>query len=300
MYNTGKMYGLEVNTLVDYRRDPMRATDAAARHLKDLNNMFFGDWVLAIAAYNCGPGNVKKAILRAGGKTGFWEIYPFLPRETRGYVPAFYGAWYAMKYYDKYGVEPAKMRFEQTDTFHINKDLHLMQVAEVLSLTVEEIRALNPQYKKDIIPASEVPMILTLPVSSIALFESVKDTIHLLKKDLYFTEESIRISASLSTSVASSSISGSSASSDGYIIQPKRHVIKKGETLSVIAQKYRTSVGELTKINKIKASTTLYPGKSLIVGYTKIPAAKTAPKPVSNQPATNSVVKDTAIPKVTH
>ncbi|MDR1792638.1 MAG: transglycosylase SLT domain-containing protein [Bacteroidales bacterium] len=288
MYNTGKMYGLEVNTLVDYRRDPIRATDAAARHLRDLNNMFSGDWVLAIAAYNCGPGNVKKAILRSGGKTNFWDIYQYLPKETRGYVPAFYGAWYAMKYYDKYGVEPAKMNFEQTDTFLIKTELHLMQIAEALNFPIDELRALNPQYKKDIIPVMDEPMILTLPINMVTSFEKKRDTLHLWNKEKYFSEGIIQPTVVPTGSMRTTTTAGTT-SADGYIIQAKRHTIKKGESLSIIAKKYRTTVSELTRLNKIKANTTLYPGRTLIVGYTKTPAPKPkTPTPPPATPANNT------------
>ncbi|MDR2409306.1 MAG: transglycosylase SLT domain-containing protein [Bacteroidales bacterium] len=268
MYNTGKMYGLEVTTMVDYRCDPYKSTDAAARHLKDLSEMFFNDWVLAIAAYNCGAGNVKKAIVRSGGKTNFWEIYNYLPRETRGYIPAFYGAWYVMQYYDKYGIEPAEMKFGQVDTFLITDKLHLQQISSVINIPMDEIKSLNPQYKRNIIPPSNDPMHLILPVEYSIAFELMKDSIYKYNTDQFFPQPAIFIDERTQIT---------SAGNTNYKLQPKTHVIKSGESLSTIARKYRTTVSELTKMNKIRANTTIHPGKKLIVGYNKISLPK--PKP---------------------
>jgi membrane-bound lytic murein transglycosylase D len=265
MYNTGKMYGLEVTTLVDYRCDPYRSTDAAARHLRDLSTMFFNDWVLALAAYNCGAGNVKKAIVRSGGKTNFWEIYDYLPKETRGYIPAFYGAWYVMQYYDQYGINPDEMKFGQIDTFLITDKLHFQQISSVINISMEEIKALNPQYKRNIIPLSEEPMYLVLPVEYSIAFELMKDSIYKYNMEQFFPKPSIF--ADETTQVASSG-------NTNYKLQPKTHVVRSGESLSVIARKYRTSASELAKMNKIKINTTIHPGKKLIVGYNKIPVPK--------------------------
>jgi len=267
MYNTGKMYGLEVTTMVDYRCDPIRATDAAARHLSDLSKMFFDDWVLAMAAYNCGAGNVKKAIVRSGGKTNFWEIYDYLPKETRGYVPAFYGAWYVMQYYDKYGIVPAEMKFGAVDTFLIAQKLHLQQISSVINIPIDELSALNPQYKRNIIPQSEDPMYLTLPEGYSIAFELMKDSIYNYNTDQYFTPASIAIEESM---LKSSSTSSSSSGNGNNKSQPKIHVVKSGESLSIIARKYRTTASELAKMNKMSVNTTIHPGKKLIVGYNKV------------------------------
>jgi len=255
MYNTGKMYGLEVTTMVDYRCDPLRSTDAAARHLSDLSKLFFNDWVLAMAAYNCGSGNVKKAIIRSGGKTNFWEIYDYLPKETRGYVPAFYGAWYVMQYYDKYGIKSAEIKFGQTDTFLITEKLHFQQISSVIDISIDELKALNPQYKRNIIPQSEDNMYLVLPVEYAVAFELMKDSIYKYNAEQYFSSPSI----SYSKTEQATSKTGSGI--------PKIHVIKSGESLSIIAKKYHTTVSELAKLNKINANATIHPGKKLIVGY---------------------------------
>ena len=157
MYTTGKIYGLEVNSFVDDRRDPVKATDAAARHLRDLYNIF-GDWGLAISAYNCGAGNVKKAIYRSGGKTNFWEVKQFLPRETQNYFPAFIGAYYMMNYYKAHGITPAKITIPtMVDTVMVKKEVHFEQIAHVLNISLDEIKTLNPQYKRNVIPAFDKP-----------------------------------------------------------------------------------------------------------------------------------------------
>ena len=164
MVRTGKSMGLEVNSLVDERRDPIKSSAMAARYLKDLYAIYH-DWALAIASYNCGPGNVSKAIRRSGGKTDYWEIYPYLPRETRGYVPAFIAVNYVMNYYSDHNICPVLTRRPLlTDTVQVNRRLHLKQVADVLQIPLEEIRSLNPQYRRDIIPGHATrPCALTLP-----------------------------------------------------------------------------------------------------------------------------------------
>ena len=294
MYNTGKMYGLEVTTLIDHRRDPFKATDAAARHLKDLSDIFWGDWVLAIAAYNCGQGNVKKAIVRSGGKTNFWEIYNYLPKETRGYVPAFYGAWFVMQYYDKYGITPAEMKFGQVDTFWVNKTMHFQQISAVLNVPIEEIRALNPQYKRDILAGDESPVALTLPVEYIIPFELMKDSISEYRKDLYFSTQIVKYEPALS-----------SVKNGDYQLQPKTHIVKKGESLNIIAKKYHTSVAEINKLNKLKPSAVIHPGQRLVVGHTKIAIPKprqddfSQPKTLAESDlAMNTDVQDTIKKKV--
>ena len=162
MPTTGKSYGLEINSLVDERRDPYLATQAACRYLKDLYAIY-NDWSLAIAAYNCGPGNVNKAIARSGGKN-FWEIYDYLPRETRGYVPAFIGASYAYAYHQQHGIEPTEAPIPlSVDTVRINKLMHLEQISSTIDLPIETLRQLNPQYKLDIIPATTKTYALVLP-----------------------------------------------------------------------------------------------------------------------------------------
>lgn len=187
MYRTGKHYGLTINSLVDERRDPLAATQAAARYLVDLHGIY-NDWTLALAAYNCGPGNVNKAIRRSGGKRNFWEIYYFLPRETRGYVPAFIAATYAMNHHEAHLISPAPLNLPRhSDTIHVHEALHLKQVAEVLGIPVEQLRDLNPQYRADVIPANgNRHYAVRIPGERTADFIDLQDSIFAYKDSLYF------------------------------------------------------------------------------------------------------------------
>ena len=175
MLTTGKQYGLQVNSLVDERRDPQKASLAAARYLKDLYKIF-GDWNLVIAAYNCGPENINKAIHRAGGEKDYWQIYPYLPKETRGYVPAFIAANYIMTYYSLHNICPMTTRLPaKSDTVMVNKNLHLEQVAEVVGINIDLLRSLNPMYRRDVVPGATTPSILRLPLTETEV--EVKDDV---------------------------------------------------------------------------------------------------------------------------
>ena len=186
MLTTGRQYGLEVNSLVDERRDPIKASYAAARYLRDLYRIF-GDWNLVIAAYNCGPGNVDKAIHRAqaarkdstANVKDYWHIYPYLPKETRGYVPAFIAANYIMTYYSLHNICPLRTRLPlKTDTIVVSRDLHLAQVAGVLELDLDMLRSLNPQYRRDIVPGTTKPSTLKLPLADVSRFIDCQDSIY--------------------------------------------------------------------------------------------------------------------------
>lgn len=193
MYGTGKMYGLEINTFVDERRDPVKSTEAAARYLNDLYNIY-KDWHLVIAAYNCGPGNVNKAIRRSGGARDYWTIYYRLPRETRGYVPAFIAATYVMNYYKMHGIVPQQPSFSIiTDTIMVNSYLHLEQVASQLNIDINELRDLNPIYRRDVIPATKTkPYPLCLPQKDILSFIDNEQAILNYKRDEYFPNNKIK------------------------------------------------------------------------------------------------------------
>lgn len=282
MYGTGKLYGLEVSTFVDDRMDPAKATDAAARHLYDLSEMFDGNWPLALAAYNCGPGNVLKAIKRAGGAQDFWKIYNFLPRETRGYVPAFYGAMFAMKYYALYGLEAAKIKVEAVDTVTIYKKLNLQEVSAVTGIPMDELKYYNPQYRKGIIPGTETGSALTLPTKYILLFEESKDSIY--RKQEQLEQPRVELPAP----------DGTTAQGD-YYYKNKYHVVKSGESLTVIARKYGTTLGKIQSMNNRK-STLIHPGDRLIVGQTKVfvPKPKQAVKDTLQRNAPNALPADSS------
>lgn len=246
--STGKRYGLENNSLVDERRDPIKSTWAAARYLSELYNIY-KDWNLALAAYNCGPGNVNKAIRRANGATDYWEIYDFLPRETRGYVPAFIAANYIMNYYCEHGICPMKSELPlATDTVHVNKDIHMQQIAAVCDIEIEQLRSLNPQFKKDIIPGNSKSYALRLPNNKVSLFIEQQDSISAYKANHYLGRRK-------TVSVKETSSNSSKAT---------YHRIRPGDTLGGIALKYGVSVSQLRRLNGIRGNN-IRAGKSLRV-----------------------------------
>lgn len=191
MLGTGKQYGLEVNSLVDERRDPVRSSYAAARYLRDLYRIF-GDWNLVIAAYNCGPGNINKAIHRSGGEKDYWRLYPYLPAETRGYVPAFIAANYAMTYYCEHGICPMSTKLPlETDTVVVDRDVHLEQIAKVLDLDIEMLRSLNPQYRRDIVPGATKKYAIRLPMADTSRFIDMQDSIYSYRTSELLTKRAV-------------------------------------------------------------------------------------------------------------
>ncbi|HPE39838.1 MAG TPA: transglycosylase SLT domain-containing protein [Bacteroidales bacterium] len=254
MHGTGKVYGLEVNTFVDDRRDPIKATDAAARHLKDLYNIF-NDWGLAISAYNCGAGNVRKAISRSGGKTDFWSVRSYLPRETQNYFPAYIAALYLVTYHQQHGIPSAKISIPfAVDTVMIHHELHFEQISAVLEIDMEEIKILNPQYKRMVIPAYSEPYPLRLQNKDIIRFIELKDSICQFKYADYFTP--IKVYQGMFT--------GEAVQSTDY--KKQYHTVKSKETLASISAKYGLSVTELKQMNKLK-SNYVKPKQRLFVGY---------------------------------
>lgn len=242
MFKTAKSYGLKANSYIDERFDPLKSTHAAIRYLRDLYN-FFQSWDLAIAAYNCGPGNVKKAIIRSGGKTNFWQIYRYLPRETRGYIPAFIAANYIMNYYEEHGITPMQPTLPiATDTIHVSKNLHFSQVAELCEIEMEALRAMNPQYIRDIIPGKSETCVLRLPNETITSMLTLGDTIYKHKQEQFFPENQL---AQLEKSVKLN---------DGGRSYSKRHKVRNGETLSTIARKYGVSVKQIMKANGMRST----------------------------------------------
>ena len=250
MLATGKIYGLQVTSLIDERRDPIKSTRAAARYLKDLYDIY-QDWNLVLAAYNCGPGTINKAIRRAGGATDYWTIYNYLPKETRGYVPAFIAANYIMTYYCEHDICPMETQLPNaTDTIHINKDLHLQQVAEVCNINLDQLRSLNPQYKKDIIPGNSELCVLRLPNNFVSTFIDRQDSVFAYKPNEYLTKRK--------TVAIKETTSSRNRSSKGTLY----HKIKQGDTLGGIAAKYHVSISQLRNLNGIKGNN-IRAGKSL-------------------------------------
>lgn len=191
MLATGKRYGLKVNTLVDERRDPVKSSYAAAHYLSDLYKIY-GDWNLVIAAYNCGPGNINKAIHRANGSTDYWQIYPYLPAETRGYVPAFIAANYIMNYYCDHNICPMRSRLpERTDTVVVHKNVHLQQIANVCGIDIEELRTLNPSYRHDIVPGATEPSAIRMSLADITKFIDMEDSVYRYRADELLTRRAV-------------------------------------------------------------------------------------------------------------
>ena len=247
MLATGRQYGLEINSLVDERRDPLKATYAACAYFKDMYKIY-GDWHLVIASYNCGAGNVNKAIRRAGGKTDYWAIYPFLPRETRMYVPLFIGATYAMNYYANHQLYPVETTLPvATDTVMINQAIHFDQIAEVLNIDKELVRNLNPQYKRDIIPGNSKSRALRLPTIQTYAFVEKEDSIAKYRRDELFTNRTY----------AGEQLNSST---------PEKifHRVKKGENLRMISSKYGVTVAEVRRWNGLK-SNSIVAGKRLAI-----------------------------------
>lgn len=254
MPSTGKKYGLEVNSLVDERMDPVRSTEAACRFLGALYNIF-GDWNLAIAAYNCGPGNVNKAIHRAGGKRDFWSIYPYLPRETRGYLPVFVAAAYSMNYAEMHGICPAPVEHSmRTDTIMTDQRQHLKQISANLGIDLAELRRLNPQYARDILPGGK-PYALCLPIEKSGSYIDNQDTILAYQAQELIYNRRAEIDILQKTSVNS-----------GYSVNGVTYYkVKPGDTLSGIAKKFRVSVKQLKAWNGLK-SDMIREGQKLRIG----------------------------------
>lgn len=279
MLHTGKQYGLEINSLVDERRDPIKASYAAAHYLSDLYKIF-GDWNLVIAAYNCGPQGINKAIRRAKGQKDYWDIYPYLPKETRGYVPAFIAANYIMNYYCDHNICPMIAELPaKTDTVMVDRDIHFEQIAKVLNMDVNVVKDLNPQYRRNIINGSSKLSALRLPTQKIAQFIDLQDSVYACTVENFQnkrTEVDIDDSTPQYTSSKRSSYSRQSSGnsrSKGSRSRKARNkgrsggksvTIRQGDTLSEIAARNGTTVKKLKKLNNISGSN-IRAGKKLKV-----------------------------------
>ena len=246
MYATAKMYGLQIDSFVDERTDPVKSSEAAAKYMKDAYRIF-GDWNLAIASYNCGAGNVNKAIRRSGGSREFWDIYPYLPRETRGYVPAFVGALYTMTYYKEHGIRPEAIDMPTAvDTFKINKMLHLKQVSDLTGAPLEELKELNPQYTHQIIPGDSKEYILKLPYKYSNSFIDHEDSIYVHKADEYFNPVTLK------------------KIKDGADGERIVYRVQSGDYLGRIASRHRCTVAQIKRWNNL-TSNNIRVGQRLVI-----------------------------------
>ncbi len=254
MYRTGRLFGLTENSYIDERMDPELATEAACQYLKKLYDIY-DDWNMALAAYNAGPGNVNKAIRRSGNKLTYWEVRPFLPRETQGYVPNFIAAAYLLTYHAEHNIIPAeaKIKFEVTDTMCLNKGVHFASIAELLEMELEDIELLNPIYKRSYIPKSVTGQCVRLPMDKIGKLVSLEDSLYKLEYARYVqgTEQTTGTQTTNTTT-------NTNASSYTY------HKVRSGETLGTIASRYGTSVKDIQTLNGL-SSTRIYVGQRLKV-----------------------------------
>ena len=286
MLATGKQYGLEVNSLVDERRDPIKSTYAAARYLRDLYKIY-DDWNLVIAAYNYGPQNINKAIHRAGGVKDYWAIYKYLPRETQGYVPAFIAANYIMTYYCEHNICPMRTQIPaKSDTIVVNRDVHFKQIAAVTGIRIEELRSLNPQYRRDIVNGSTQPSVIRLPQTYVNAFLDREDSIYNyeaatlltkrtvvevtaddVKEDVVAKSQTVAPRTHQATHGRTRAVSQSRSRRGGKTASRGRSqsvTVKSGQTLSQIAKKNNTTVEKLKRLNGIKGNT-IRAGKKLKV-----------------------------------
>lgn len=282
MYGTGRIYGLEINSLVDERADPIKATHAAASYVKDLYEIYH-DWILVIAAYNCGPGNVNRAIRRAGGKTNYWDIYYYLPRETRGHIPAFIAATYVMNFYKEHNLVPAQVDFPvSADTIMIGEPLHLQQVSEILNIPLQEIRDLNPQYRCDIIPGGKKLYPLILPVEHTLDFIDSEDAIFAYKDSVFFDPQRIKVTPN------TRSVSGFIPEAPGGDNVKITYTVKSGDNIGYISEWFGVRTSDLRYWNNIHRNTiragqklAIYKHKSKAEKYKKLDKMSFAEKQAS-------------------
>ena len=289
MLPTGKQYDLEINSLIDERRDPLKSTYAACRFLSDLYAIY-GDWNLVIAAYNCGPGNVNKAIRRANGSTDYWKIYPYLPKETRSYVPLFIAANYVMNYHAEHQLYPVETSLPAaTDTIMVEQQVHFDQISSVLGIEKEQLRALNPQYKKDVIPGNSTkPRTLRLPSLQVYAFIEKQDEIVKYKADELFSNRTY--------------VGNYNSNNRNEKIT---HKVKSGENLTSIANKYGVTTSNIRKWNGLKTNK-VNTGRQLTLyvdngGYaSRASTTKTNTTTASTKKATSSTKATTTKPASTN
>ncbi|MEI6141640.1 MAG: transglycosylase SLT domain-containing protein [Mariniphaga sp.] len=290
MHGTGKMYGLEINSYIDERNDPIKSTDAAARYLRDLYAIY-GDWHIVIAAYNCGPGNINKAVRRSGGKNNYWEIYSRLPKETRGYIPIFIAANYIMNHAKEHNIFAIQPTFQiKTDTIVIRSYLNFAQISANMDIPIEEIRQLNPQFKRDIVPAkADKPYALKLPVDKISSFIDGETQIFAYNREKYFPNNQIVLKKEV--------VSGKGgAYTSSYDIDGKKKIVytvKAGDNPGAIAARFKVNVNNLREWNGIHNM--IHIGQKLSVYVNdNSPVGKAQSKPVSGKSVNQSGNANTA------
>lgn len=259
MYSTGRMYKLEINSFVDERRDPYKATQAAVRYLNDLYAIY-EDWILVIAAYNCGPGNVNKAIRRSGGKKNYWDIYYHLPRETRGYVPAFIAVNYVFAYYEDHGIYPLEPNLPpMCDSIMVSEGLHFEQIASKLDLSLEELRDLNPQYRADVIPAGfGKTYALRMPYEYVAGFIDQQDSIFACNRSKYFNDNERVADPKARIKVHAPGIGQEGKARLVY-------TVKAGDVPGAIAMKFGVRLADLKYWNNLNKRLTIRQGQKLVI-----------------------------------
>ena len=250
MLRTGKIYGLTINSVIDERMDPRKSTRAMCEYFKDMYALY-GDWMLAIAAYNCGPGNINKAIRRSGGKKDFWEIFPYLPRETRSYVPFFIAAFYSMEYYREHDIRPSAIHIPiATDTVHLARRCTTRELAEITSVSLDTIELLNPMYKKGIIPGNQQSQVIVLPAQAAIDFAS--------NKEKYFASHH-KSEAKVEDS-ASDIEEEQAADSEREVT----YRVRRGDSLGSIARRYHVTTAQIKEWNGLR-SNTIHPGQKLVI-----------------------------------
>jgi membrane-bound lytic murein transglycosylase D len=284
MYKTGLYFGLEENSYIDERMDPEKATDAACRYLKQLYGIY-GDWNLALAAYNAGPGNVNHAIRKSGGKTTYWEVRPFLPAETQGYVPNFIAAAYMMTYHAEYNIIPmdAKIHNAQLDTMCVKSGVHMQTIAKLTDWELTEIQSLNPVYKTTYIPKMTPARCVTGPLEKIGLLVSYEDSLYKLEEAIYHPKPVIIVPVMIKDSTQNDTLVITTPSADTLQTNAPNtanlmyHKVKSGENMRQIALRYGVSIEQVMEWNALR-TTNIYVGQKLTI-YTNQAQAQVTPAP---------------------
>jgi len=273
MYGTGKQYNLDINTFTDERSDMLKATEAACQYMVNMYAIF-GDWDLVLASYNAGPGNVTKAIRRSGGKQNYWNIRPYLPKETQGYVPAFLATMYVFEFHKEHGIKPNKpvANHFATDTILIKNKISFKQLSDVLNISVEQLQFLNPSYKRDFIPfMKDKKHYVRLPLDKVAIFTSNESKIYAYAEYEFNKREKPFFNPDYVAGTESESV-----------IKTKYHKVRRGETLGGISKKYGVTISEIKKWNKLKSNSAPLGRNLKIITEEQVVAVATPAKSKSN------------------